>query len=143
MGTSETDKSLINNSEISQNSAEDLLAKTEEQGNPENYAENEKSYNQFKEEITSKDIEKNLKLRRKDFKWRIKNRKSLTCALLNLLFIQNILIFGLLFYSAFRGQLKDLELLFSIIVPATLGETAFMVQIIVKFLFSEINYRDH
>lgn len=79
---------------------------------------------------------------RKDFAWKVKSRKTFGYLLLFLLFIQNLATYGLIIYViVWKSDLiKDLQVILSILIPATLGETAYLVRTIVQWLFSEIDY---
>jgi hypothetical protein len=81
-----------------------------------------------------------FEIRQKDYDWKLTARKTYGKILLILLILQNIAVFGLVFWAFISGKMKDLQLIFSILVPATLGETAFMVKTIVEWLFKDINY---
>ncbi len=79
-------------------------------------------------------------LQREDITWKVTARKRYGFAMVVLLFLQNFVVFTILLYALFTGQLPELQVIFGIIVPATLGETAFMVKIIIEWLFRDIDY---
>jgi hypothetical protein len=58
------------------------------------------------------------------------------------LVIQNILVFGLVTAGLFTHRLGDLKLVFSVLVGATLLQTAYIAKVMVQFLFSDIDYHD-
>ncbi len=77
-------------------------------------------------------------LRKKDIKQRLKWRPWVAFPLLGLLFIQN----GYLPYVLAHAQAWHLgDVAIGSIVAATLVETAAIVHTIVKFLFSDIDYK--
>jgi hypothetical protein len=57
-----------------------------------------------------------------------------------LLFGQNAIVFTLVIVSYFRNDLSQLAIILGIIVNGTLLETAFLIRIIVKWLFDDIPY---
>lgn len=58
-----------------------------------------------------------------------------------LLIYQNYMVFGLVINSMVMGSLKDLQLIFSILVAATLLETYKISDIMVKWVFKDIDYK--
>lgn len=78
----------------------------------------------------------------KDLNWIIKERPRILSYFKWLLGIQNGLVFFLVFLALCLGALKDLQLVFSVLVAATLTETAFAVRFMVKFLFQKITYEN-
>lgn len=76
----------------------------------------------------------------KDISWRVKSRSRFGYAMLFLLFLQNIAVYGLVIAAYVRGDLKDLEIIFGILIPATLVETAFSIKVIIEWLFRDIDY---
>lgn len=75
-----------------------------------------------------------------DITWKVRARKQFGWAMLVLLAAQNIIVFGVLIYALVIGRLEELQIIFGIIIPATLGETAYMVKIIIEWLFRDIDY---
>jgi hypothetical protein len=57
-----------------------------------------------------------------------------------LLVCQNIVVFSLVIGALIFGKMKDLQLVFSVLVGATLAETSSMVFFMVRWLFSDIKY---
>jgi hypothetical protein len=94
---------------------------------------------QILDEVATKKTEL-YKIQRKDYEWKVAARKIYGRILIALLILQNIAVFTLVFWAFISGKLGDLQTVFSILVPATLGETAFMVKTIIEWLFKDINY---
>jgi hypothetical protein len=92
-----------------------------------------------KSSITT-DPDQFLKIRLSDVNWRVNTRKMFAWCLLVLLFLQNLAVFGITFTAYFQNRLQDLSLIFSVLVSATLVETAFSIKIIVEWLFKDIDY---
>ncbi len=53
---------------------------------------------------------------------------------------QNIAVFTIIISALQKGEVKDLQLIFSALVAATLTETYFITKIIINFIFSTIDY---
>lgn len=53
---------------------------------------------------------------------------------------QNIAVFTIIIAALQKGEVKDLQLIFSALVAATLTETYFITKIIINFIFSTIDY---
>ena len=79
-------------------------------------------------------------LRLKDITWKLTNRGSLKIFLMCLLVFQNFIVFGLVTIALILGKMKDLQLVFSVLIGATLAETSSMVFFMVRWLFSDIKY---
>lgn len=82
------------------------------------------------------------KLRIRDYRERLDKRWQYGCILLTLLIAQNLLVFGGTFWVVANNLTSRVNILLPVLLPATLAETAYMVKIIITFLFSEIDYRD-
>ncbi len=67
-------------------------------------------------------------------------RKSLSIFFAVLLTLQNVAVFLVIFYVIAHNQLKDLQLIFSVLTGATLIETYFVTKIIINFVFSTTDY---
>lgn len=80
-------------------------------------------------------------LRIKDVRWRIDTRPRVGWTIISLLIAQNVAVALGVAGAGITGQLPALVPLFLGIASATLVETAAIVQIVVKWLFSEIDYR--
>lgn len=96
--------------------------------------------NSFVKEITPFQKRTLDEIREEDFGNRIKMRNSISSKLFFLLLGQNLIVFAIVFFSLIKGEVKDLQLIFSVLITTTLGETAFAIHVIVKFLFKEIDY---
>ncbi|MFW5702730.1 MAG: hypothetical protein ACOCXP_02065 [Candidatus Dojkabacteria bacterium] len=81
-----------------------------------------------------------IDLQVEDYTWKIRSRKIYARVLTILLISQNILVFGLVVLAMINDQLQELQAIFAVLVAATLGETAFMVKVIIEWLFKDINY---
>lgn len=81
-----------------------------------------------------------LRLRVEDTEWRVWFRKRLGWILIGLLIIQNVVVFSIIIFALIFGKVADLEIVFGCLIAATLGETAYVVKIIVEWLFRDINY---
>ena len=89
------------------------------------------------------EFEKEKHLRFKDIEWKLKSRKHYGFAIFFLLCAQNAVVFFFVGYAFFfsKENLKDTQLILTVLAPGTLLETAFMVKILVQWLFSDINYK--
>lgn len=76
-----------------------------------------------------------------DINNRIRNREKLKDFLIKLLIGQNIAVFGLVLLALLTDQMNSLQLVFSVLIGATLAETSSMVFFMVKWLFSDIEYK--
>lgn len=81
-----------------------------------------------------------IDLKLEDFTWKIKARKTYGWILVVLLFAQNIVVFSLVIGALLFDKMQDLQIVFGVLVTATLGETAYMVKVIIEWLFKDINY---
>lgn len=75
-----------------------------------------------------------------DIASRIKNRNRIGWTVIILLLLQNLLVFGLVGWAFYLGQLGQLQIILGTLLTGTLGETVMVVNIIVKWLFSDIKY---
>lgn len=75
-----------------------------------------------------------------DISWRLKNRQNFQTFLIRLLVFQNIVVFGLFGAGLLFNKLQGLENAFTVLISGTLAETVLLIQIIVKWLYSEIPY---
>ncbi|MFS8131161.1 MAG: hypothetical protein ACMG57_04235 [Candidatus Dojkabacteria bacterium] len=85
-------------------------------------------------------IDEFVEIQKKDYSWKVDARKPYGYALMVLLFLQNFLVFGILIWALAVNKLAELQVIFSVIIPATLVETAYMVKVIIEWLFKDINY---
>lgn len=79
-------------------------------------------------------------LREQDIEWRIDRRPYYGVAMLLLLIVQNLVVFGLVVWAFACNKLAEVGYILSIILAATLIETAITVRIIIQWLFSNIDY---
>lgn len=85
-------------------------------------------------------VDEFVEIQKKDYAWKVDARKPYGFALMILLFLQNFLVFGILIWALSADKLAQLQVIFSVIIPATLVETAYMVKVIIEWLFKDINY---
>lgn len=69
--------------------------------------------------------------------WKINSRGPFAWTLIGILIVQNLLVFGLVFAALFLDKLADLQLVLSVLVTATLAETAIGINFILKWLFKK------
>lgn len=79
-------------------------------------------------------------LRAKDVRWRIESRGRIAWTLIVLLLVQNATVIGAGIGAAVEHSLASLSGFLIGITAGTLGETALIVQIIVRWLFADIEY---
>jgi hypothetical protein len=79
-------------------------------------------------------------LRVLDVDWRIKSRGPIAWTLIALLLLQNAAVVGAGVAAAAEHDLANLSGFLIGITAGTLGETALIVQIIVRWLFADIEY---
>lgn len=89
----------------------------------------------------SKHFSKLQEQRERDNEWKIKNRPIVGWTLLGLFLGQNFLVFLLIFIAYFQSKLGGLEVILGVIMTGTLAETAFGVKTIIKWMFSDIDYK--
>ncbi|MEO6728888.1 MAG: hypothetical protein ABIM99_03115 [Candidatus Dojkabacteria bacterium] len=89
---------------------------------------------------TPSTIDEFVEIQKQDYSWKVGARKPYGLALMFLLFLQNFLVFGILIWALATNKLSELQIIFSVIIPATLVETAYMVKVIIEWLFKDINY---
>lgn len=90
------------------------------------------SYFDMSEEFTELQLE--------DYTWKVRSRKNYGWVLVGLLIAQNLAVFTLVFIALRANRLEESQLIFSVLVGSTLLETAYMVKVIVEWLFKDINY---
>ena len=76
-----------------------------------------------------------------DIRKRIASRNRYGIALIVLLYFQNIFVFSLAALALFLNRLEGLQLIFATLITGTLGETFLTVNIIIKWLFKDIEYK--
>lgn len=88
-------------------------------------------------------LKEKLKLELKDISWKNWARRFFGFAFTALLMLQNIAL-GYFIYKGYTDfRTSELHLMLTVIVPATLVETAFIIRIIVKWIFSDTDYFNH
>lgn len=100
---------------------------------PEDFADDYKDYLKHNKNL--------IQMEEEDLGWIIKQRGPAKTFFFVLLIAQNFLVFLLVFIALFWGRLQDLQLVFSVLIGATLAETAAIVRFIVQFLFTSIDYK--
>lgn len=101
--------------------------------------EKQKEITQVQKE--SYDVQEKLNIERiKEVKTKHKTRQLLTTAFILLLFLQNIIVFFIVYQAFMANKLKDLELIFTALTGATLTETYFVIKIIVNYMFKDEDY---
>lgn len=93
---------------------------------------------QQKEEL--KQSQNLFKLRTNDIGWRLQNRPIYGKFFIELLKWQNMIVFGILVLAFLFGILDKIGYILSIIIAGTLVETMITARIIVRWLFSDIDY---
>lgn len=83
------------------------------------------------------------KVRLHDAKLKFWARIVIGFLLSGLLLWQNVQVFSLVWGSFASGHLPELTTILSIIVPATLAETAAVVHTMVKWIFKDTDYERH
>jgi len=81
-----------------------------------------------------------MELRVKDLKWIIRHRHFFAYGVGALLISQNIFIFSFVFCAWHMGDIRDIQIITSILVTGVLGETFFVLHFIVRRMFEKINY---
>lgn len=94
---------------------------------------------QFDQKQAHANIEQIL-IRNKDFKWRVDNRGYFGWSIMGLLISQHFFLYGLILCAYFQSCLKDIQWLLSGFFFALMTETYFTINLLFKWLFSEIPY---
>ncbi|MBN1374221.1 hypothetical protein JW962_02715 [Candidatus Dojkabacteria bacterium] len=97
----------------------------------------------MKEKIDYLDQKQELELN--DILNRLKTRRWVAIVLFILLFLQNIAVFGLFVYVLLvtgipTEKIDMFKIVLPIVIPATLGETAYAIKVIVEWLYKEVRY---
>jgi hypothetical protein len=79
----------------------------------------------------------------KDLDWRILNRGKVWKFTSIFFAIQNLIVFGIVGASFVFKPAFDLTTVFSIIIPVSLGTTAYAIKEVTKFLFNEVDYTQY
>lgn len=78
-----------------------------------------------------------------DIRWKNWARKFFGYAFTTLLALQNIALGYFIFKSYADFRTEELHLMLTVIIPATLIETAFIIRIMVTWIFSNTDYFNH
>lgn len=78
-----------------------------------------------------------------EIKWKNKARKYYGTVFTLLLFLQNISAFYLIYKSYCQNRIQELRYILPVIIPATLIETAYIIKIMMQWIFSNIDYFNH
>lgn len=89
---------------------------------------------------TASNFERACEIQSQDHEGRIEARKVFVDQMIGLLWVQNIFVFVILFVALLDNRMKDLEIVLSTVIGGTLLETGFVVKVIVKFVFAEIDH---
>ncbi len=78
-----------------------------------------------------------------DLDWRISHRPKIWRFTAIFFTIQNIITFAIVILSFFIKPSFDLTTVLSIIIPVSLGTTAYTLKEVTKYLFKEVNYSEY
>ena len=78
--------------------------------------------------------------RLREIKSKFVTRIVLTVLFILLLFVQNVIVFYVVYESLILNRLASLQLIFSTLIAATLTETYFVIKIIVNYMFRDEDY---
>lgn len=81
-----------------------------------------------------------LELEEADLQWKLRARKIFSSIFTTILVLQNTGVAWLLYVAYRQGQLESLAVISSGLVIGTLAETAFIVRIMVQWIFSDSRY---
>src|SRR5690348_14959818 len=81
-----------------------------------------------------------LHLEEEDLQWKLDARKLYSKCFTGLLFAQNAAVFTIIYFAYFQGKLEELSLILSVIISGTLVESAYLIRIIIQWLFSNSEY---
>lgn len=84
--------------------------------------------------------EDQLKICNDDFKWRVKSRGKFGWTIVFILIGQHVFLFTLIGFAYWHGCLKDIQWLVCSFFIGLFTETYFTVNVLIKWLFSEIPY---
>lgn len=100
----------------------------------------EKMQSEYTIRIAENDLEL-LELEKEDLAWKLKARMWYSLAFSLLLLMQNIFAFGLVFWAFRAGRIGDLAIILSALLVGTLAETAYIVRIMITWIFSNSQYQ--
>lgn len=98
---------------------------------------------QFESDSIAKTNVRLLDLQITDINSKIVGRICLTVIFLTILIIQNVSVFALVFWAFEQNKLVEIQPLLAVLITGTLGETAFTINMIVKWMFKDIRYQLH
>jgi hypothetical protein len=93
----------------------------------------------YLENISQHDLDV-LELEEADLRWKLQARKIFSGIFTGILVLQNTGVAWLLYTAYRQGQLEGLAVISSGLVVGTLAETAFIVRIMVQWIFSDSRY---
>lgn len=82
-----------------------------------------------------------LELEIRDKKQKLTARPWIGFALSGLLILQNYAVFGMAFVAYSQGKIEEMAPVMSVICTATLFETAAIVHTMIKWIFSDMEYK--
>ncbi|MEC7838568.1 MAG: hypothetical protein VX777_00860 [Chlamydiota bacterium] len=82
-------------------------------------------------------------IRNDDYQWRVDNRGKYAWGIWTILLLQNLFVFFAVLYSLHLGNLEKHEWLYSTFFIALMGNSYFTINLVIKWLFSEIQYHKH
>lgn len=93
----------------------------------------------YEENLAEHDLQI-LDLEEADLHWKLRARKIFSGIFTGILVLQNAGVAWLLYTAYMQGQLESLAVIASGLVVGTLAETAFIVRIMVQWIFSDSRY---
>ena len=84
-----------------------------------------------------------IKIQCEDYQWRVDNRGKFGWWIFGLLIGQNVLIFSFIFFAFFKDALGDIQWLVGSFFAGLMTQTYFTANYLVKWLFTDINYKLH
>lgn len=93
----------------------------------------------YEEEVAEHDLHI-LDLEEADLRWKLMARKLFSGIFTGILVLQNIGVAWILYAAYVDGKLESLAVISSGLVVGTLAETAFIVRIMVQWIFSDSRY---
>jgi hypothetical protein len=102
---------------------------------------NPQDYNSSRE-YKDYQIQKN-KLEISDITWKNKARKNFGITFTIILIVQNLFVICLVMLSFSLGKISEASTVLSVVIPATLLETAYIIKIMIAWIFSNTDYFNH
>ena len=81
-----------------------------------------------------------------DISWKLRARKTYSIAFFIFLLLQNLAVYYFTWHIYRQGNgalFQQLQPIMSVVVVGTIGETIGVIQIMVKWIFSDIDYSKH